>query len=40
MLQCLQLLMKLMSEVIMMRNQYKDEFHKKYGVKLGFMSFC
>ncbi len=28
-----------MSEVIMMRNQYKDEFHKKYGVKLGFMSF-
>ena len=28
-----------MSEVITMRNQYKDEFLKKYGVKLGFMSF-
>ncbi len=28
-----------MSEVISMRNQYKDEFQKKYGVKLGFMSF-
>ena len=29
-----------MSEVISMRNQYKDEFQKKYNVKLGFMSFC
>ena len=28
-----------MSEVIAMRNQYKDEFQKNYGVKLGFMSF-
>ena len=28
-----------MSEVITMRNQYKDEFFKSYGVKLGFMSF-
>jgi len=28
-----------MSEVISMRNIYKDEFQKKYGVKLGFMSF-
>ena len=28
-----------MSEVIAMRNQYKDEFNKNYGVKLGFMSF-
>ena len=28
-----------MSEVINMRNQYKDEFSKKYSVKLGFMSF-
>ena len=28
-----------MSEVITMRNQYKDEFFKNYGVKLGFMSF-
>ncbi len=28
-----------MSEVILMRNQYKDEFQKNYGVKLGFMSF-
>ncbi len=28
-----------MSEVIAMRNQYKDEFKKNYGVKLGFMSF-
>ena len=28
-----------MSEVINMRNQYKDEFQNKYGVKLGFMSF-
>ena len=28
-----------MSEVMSMRNQYKDEFQKNYGVKLGFMSF-
>jgi 2-oxoglutarate dehydrogenase E2 component (dihydrolipoamide succinyltransferase) len=28
-----------MSEVISMRNQYKDEFLNKYKVKLGFMSF-
>ena len=28
-----------MSEVISMRSKYKDEFQKKYGVKLGFMSF-
>ena len=28
-----------MSEVITMRNQYKDDFQKKYTVKLGFMSF-
>ena len=28
-----------MSEVISMRNKYKDEFHNSYGVKLGFMSF-
>ncbi len=28
-----------MSEVISMRNRYKDEFLNKYGVKLGFMSF-
>lgn len=28
-----------MSEVISMRNDYKDEFQKNYGVKLGFMSF-
>ncbi len=28
-----------MSEVISMRNQYKDEFQKTYSVKLGFMSF-
>ena len=28
-----------MSEVISMRNQYKEEFLNKYGVKLGFMSF-
>ena len=28
-----------MSEVISMRNQYKDEFQNKYSVKLGFMSF-
>ena len=28
-----------MSEVISMRNEYKDEFQKNYEVKLGFMSF-
>ena len=28
-----------MSEVIGMRNEYKDEFQNNYGVKLGFMSF-
>ena len=28
-----------MNEVILMRNNYKEEFKKKYGVKLGFMSF-
>ena len=28
-----------MSEVMSMRSTYKDEFQKKYGVKLGFMSF-
>ncbi len=28
-----------MSEVIAMRNQYKDEFLNKFEVKLGFMSF-
>ena len=28
-----------MSEVITMRNQYKEEFLNTYGVKLGFMSF-
>tara|TARA_B100000963_G_scaffold105075_1_gene91031 strand:- start:377 stop:1690 length:1314 start_codon:yes stop_codon:yes gene_type:complete len=28
-----------MSEVMSMRNKYKDEFQKNYGVKLGFMSF-
>ena len=28
-----------MSEVISMRNQYKEDFQKDYGVKLGFMSF-
>ncbi len=28
-----------MSEVISMRTQYKEEFQKNYGVKLGFMSF-
>ncbi len=28
-----------MSEVISMRNQYKNEFQNNYGVKLGFMSF-
>ncbi len=28
-----------MSEVMSMRGQYKNEFQKNYGVKLGFMSF-
>ncbi len=28
-----------MSNVIALRNEYKDEFEKKYGVKLGFMGF-
>ena len=28
-----------MSEVMSMRSNYKEEFQKKYGVKLGFMSF-
>ena len=28
-----------MHEVIAMRNKYKEEFQKKYSVKLGFMSF-
>ena len=28
-----------MSEVISMRNDYKEEFQSNYGVKLGFMSF-
>ena len=28
-----------MYEVIQMRNNYKEEFQKKYSVKLGFMSF-
>ena len=28
-----------MSEVISMRKNYKDQFQKKYSVKLGFMSF-
>jgi 2-oxoglutarate dehydrogenase E2 component (dihydrolipoamide succinyltransferase) len=28
-----------MSEVISMKNQYKEDFQKKYSVKLGFMSF-
>jgi len=28
-----------MSELIQKRSQYKDSFEKKYGVKLGFMSF-
>ena len=28
-----------MSTVISMRNEYKDEFVKRYGTKLGFMSF-
>lgn len=28
-----------MSNILAMRNQYKDSFEKKHGVKLGFMSF-
>ncbi|MET4129181.1 2-oxoglutarate dehydrogenase complex dihydrolipoyllysine-residue succinyltransferase [Roseovarius sp. MBR-6] len=28
-----------MTEVMALRNQYKDEFFKKHGVRLGFMSF-
>jgi len=28
-----------MSEIMKMRNQYKEEFQNNYGVKLGFMSF-
>ncbi len=28
-----------MSKVMKMRNEYKDAFQKKYGMKLGFMSF-
>ncbi len=28
-----------MSELIKTRNDHKSEFEKKYGVKLGFMSF-
>ena len=28
-----------MSSIILMRNEYKEEFQKKYSVKLGFMSF-
>ncbi len=28
-----------MHEVILMKNNYKEEFQKKYSVKLGFMSF-
>ena len=28
-----------MSEVISMRNEYKEKFQSKYGAKLGFMSF-
>jgi 2-oxoglutarate dehydrogenase E2 component (dihydrolipoamide succinyltransferase) len=28
-----------MSEVMNLRNKYQEEFTKKYGVKLGFMSF-
>ena len=28
-----------MSEVMLMRSAYKEDFQKKYGVKLGFMSF-
>ena len=28
-----------MTEVIALRKQYKDDFHDRFGVKLGFMSF-
>jgi len=28
-----------MTEVMALRNQYKDQFEKKHGVRLGFMSF-
>jgi 2-oxoglutarate dehydrogenase E2 component (dihydrolipoamide succinyltransferase) len=28
-----------MGEVMALRNQYKDQFEKKHGVRLGFMSF-
>jgi 2-oxoglutarate dehydrogenase E2 component (dihydrolipoamide succinyltransferase) len=28
-----------MTEVMALRNEYKDQFEKKHGVKLGFMSF-
>lgn len=28
-----------MTNILAMRNQYKDKFEKKHGVKLGFMSF-
>ena len=28
-----------MFEIIQMKNNYKNEFQKKYSVKLGFMSF-
>ena len=28
-----------MSSIILMRNEYKEEFQKKHSVKLGFMSF-
>jgi len=28
-----------LTEIISIRNRYKDEFFKKHGVKLGFMSF-
>ena len=28
-----------MTEVMSMRDQHKDDFKNKYGVKLGFMSF-
>lgn len=28
-----------MSHIIALRNQYKDSFEKKHGIKLGFMSF-
>jgi 2-oxoglutarate dehydrogenase E2 component (dihydrolipoamide succinyltransferase) len=28
-----------MSEVMQMRNKFQEEFNKKYGIKMGFMSF-